>query len=511
MGILSALILATLVWVGVLRSQVTKQTAALRESVHREARLKDSYQELFENANDIVYTHDVAGKITSVNRAAEKISGYTREELLTMDIAQIVAPEHLFTAREMLERKLAGGGPTAYEIEITAKDGRRVPMEVSTRLICENGKPVGVHGIGRDITERRGAEEALRQAEQKYRSILENAVEGIFQSTPDGRRISANPGLARMFGYESPEELMSSLTDIGRQLYVDPQRRILFKDLLEKQGELRGFESQVYRKDGSIIWISENVRSVRNESGKVVYYEGMVHDITDRKRAEEALGNLHRRLLQFQDEERRRIARDLHDTTAQNLAALVMNLGAVARSVDDLSPRARSAFSESLALAKQASQEIRTLSYLLHPPMLDEFGLGPTLRGYVEGFGRRSGIQVLLDMSPHIGRLSPESEITVFRIVQESLANIYQHSGSKSAQIRIDRNANAIKVEIEDHGRGMAVRTLKKIEKGGAAILGVGIPGMRERVKHLGGELTIQAGKGGTTVTAVLPLNKTKS
>jgi PAS domain S-box-containing protein len=382
MGILGALILGALVWVGILRSQVSKQTRALQESLDREASLKHRYQELFENANDVVYTHDIAGKITSVNRAGEKISGYTRNELLMMDIAQIVAPENLSAARQMIERKLAGGGPTAYEIEITAKDGRRVPMEVSTRLIYEDGRPVSIQGIARDIT--------------------------------------------------------------------------------------------------------------------------------DRKRAEEALRNLHRRLLQFQDEERRRIARDLHDTTAQNLAALVMNLGAVARSVDHLSPRARDAFSESLALARQASREIRTLSYLLHPPMLDEFGLAATLRGYVEGFGKRSGIHVDLDMSPQIGRLSRESEITVYRIVQESLANIYQHSGSKSAQIRIDLNANAVKVEIKDRGRGMAVRAVKKMEKGDAASPGVGIPGMRERVMQLGGELTIQTGKGGTTVTAVLPLDESK-
>jgi PAS domain S-box-containing protein len=353
----------------------------LHESLDREAGLKHRYQELFENANDIVYTHDVDGRITSVNRAGEEISGYTCDELLGMDISQIVAPEHLSTTRQMMERKLAGGGPTAYEIEITAKDGRRVPVEVSTRLIFEDGKPVGVQGIARDVT--------------------------------------------------------------------------------------------------------------------------------DRKRAEEALRSLHRRLLQFQDDERRRIARELHDTTAQNLAALVMNLGAIVRSADNLSPRARNAFSESLALAKQASGEIRTLSYLLHPPLLDEFGLAATLRGYVEGFGKRSGIQVHLEMSPHMGRFSAESEITVFRIVQESLANIYRHSGSKSAEIRIGLNGNAVKVEIEDHGRGMAVRTLKKIEKGGTATAGVGIPGMRERVKQLGGEFTIQSGKRGTTVMAVVPLQKT--
>ena len=143
--------------------------------------------------------------------------------------------------------------------------------------------------VARNITERKRSESALQQAEEKYRSIFENAVEGIFQTTPDGRYLSANPALARMYGYKSPEELIARLTNIARQLYVEPNRRVQFLAALEQHKEVSGFESQIYRSDGSIIWISENARAVRDEQGKLLYYEGIVQDITKRKLTEEAL------------------------------------------------------------------------------------------------------------------------------------------------------------------------------------------------------------------------------
>lgn len=141
----------------------------------------------------------------------------------------------------------------------------------------------------RDITLRKQAEEALQKAKEKYHNIFENAVEGIFQTTPDGRYLSANPALARMFGYESPEDLVTSITDIGQQQYLEPARRVEFKRLMEAHGVVEGFECQMYRRDGGTVWVSEHARAVRRDDGTVLYYEGTVEDITDRKRAEEAL------------------------------------------------------------------------------------------------------------------------------------------------------------------------------------------------------------------------------
>ena len=152
-----------------------------------------------------------------------------------------------------------------------------------------SGTPIRMHGTSQDVTERKQAEEALREAERKYRDIFENAGEGIFQSTPNGRFIAANPALARMYGFASPEELIHSRQDISRQLYVDPTRREEFKRQIDEQGAVRGFEHQVFRKDGSKIWISVNAHAVRDEQGGIQYYEGTVQDITERKQAEDDL------------------------------------------------------------------------------------------------------------------------------------------------------------------------------------------------------------------------------
>lgn len=165
--------------------------------------------------------------------------------------------------------------------------------------------------VGIDITDRYQATEALRKAESKYRSIFENAVEGIFQTTPEGQYLSANPSLARMYGYDSPAELMASLTSIQQQLYVDPRRRSEFVHLLHKHDAVSNFESQVYRKDGSLIWISENARTVRDSNGKVLYYEGTVEDITERKQVEETLQRINEQ-LESRVEERTAALRELN-------------------------------------------------------------------------------------------------------------------------------------------------------------------------------------------------------
>ncbi len=219
----------------------------------------------------------------------------------------------------------------------------------------------------------------------------------------------------------------------------------------------------------------------------------------------ELLHQLSARLLHLQDEERRRVARELHDETSQNLAALDLILARLTDSTSGLSPAERTALSEGLALARECSTSIRTLSYLLHPPLLEELGLRSALRAFVSGFRQRSGIQVKLEVPEEFGRLPQEVEVALFRIAQEGLANVHRHSGSATARLCLEREPGEARLELVDEGRGMA---LDIPSNDGAGLLGVGIAGMRERVRQLGGELEITSGEQGTTVKARLPVKE---
>ncbi len=210
------------------------------------------------------------------------------------------------------------------------------------------------------------------------------------------------------------------------------------------------------------------------------------------------------RLITMQDEERRRIARDLHDSVGQFVAAMSMNNGMALRQADKLSREAADALQQNSQLVEQLSKEIRTISHLLHPPLLDEVGLMPAIRSYADGVTERSNVKVTVDLSPEIGRLAPNLEISVFRIVQECLTNVYRHSGSETALIKIWPTEKLLTVQVSDAGKGIPPE--KRISMFLGSNQGVGLSGMRERVRELGGTLEIQSSENGTAITAALPL-----
>jgi len=213
---------------------------------------------------------------------------------------------------------------------------------------------------------------------------------------------------------------------------------------------------------------------------------------------------LNAQMTRLQDEERRRIARELHDSVGQLLAAIAMNSAVVDAESHKLSSDAVKRVSENAALVEEASKQIRTISYLLHPPLLDEAGLASALRWYVEGFSERSKIDAKLDIPPNFADLSKEMELSIFRVVQECLTNIHRHAGSSTAAIRIAQDEACLRVEIEDAGKGIPPE--KRSTFKASAHTGVGLRGMRERLRLLGGTLHIQSDDRGTRVTAILPV-----
>jgi signal transduction histidine kinase len=217
------------------------------------------------------------------------------------------------------------------------------------------------------------------------------------------------------------------------------------------------------------------------------------------------LRTLSARLIATQDEERRRIARDLHDSVGQLVAALSMNNGLIQAETENLKPGVAEAVRQNVQLVDQLSREIRTISHLLHPPLLDEVGLLPAIKSFSQGFAERSKVKVTVEFSPDIGRLAPSVEISIFRIVQECLTNIYRHSGSKTADIRIwPSRENTLTVQVCDEGRGMPVES--RLSASSPKFHGMGLSGMRERVRELGGTLEVHSSEKGTTVVAALPL-----
>ncbi len=293
-----------------------------------------------------------------------------------------------------------------------------------------------------------------------------------------------------------------------------------------------------HRPDGSPVTVASIWRLHRDPQGRPVRILESNTDITKRKEAElaqkelreqleervrertsdleeknadllrhtELVRQLSARLMQSQDEERRRIARELHDSAGQIIAALQINLVPLEQQVQALGADAARRLRESVDLVSQLSTELRTISHLLHPPLLDEAGLSSALRWYIEGYAERSKIAVDLQLAPDLGRLSRELETAIFRMVQECLTNIHRHSGSPSATIRVERRPHEVRVEVRDEGKGIRLGP-----RSAPLRPGVGIQGMRERIHQLGGQFEIKGKTKGTVVIAVIPIQESSA
>ncbi len=269
---------------------------------------------------------------------------------------------------------------------------------------------------------------------------------------------------------------------------------------------LDSLECRVVRPDGSISWVRLRAYPIVDAQGCRYRIVGTAHEFTKRKQAEEHLQRLSGQLLRLQDDERRRIARELHDSTGQDLVVLATMLGQLRGAIHSSERKALRLLSECKALADRCVREVRTLSYVLHPPVLDEAGLEDAVRDYVAGFTKRSGIQVELELSPGIGRMARDVELALFRVVQEALTNIQRHSKNRRAKIRIHRNSN-LTLEISDFDQGTPSYPPRAEAR--HFDVGVGIPSMQERVKSVGGRLDLDSTNQGTIVRVTIPFGKT--
>jgi two-component system cell cycle sensor histidine kinase/response regulator CckA len=243
-------------------------------------------QSLTENNPIAIVVLDANDCVQMCNPAFERLFQHTQRELKGEGLDHLIAPENLANEANDLTRRVGTGSTVRATTRRRRRDGVFLDVQIIGVPLVMHGRQIGTIGMYEDITERKSAERAQRVAEERLRTLFENAIEGIFQTTAEGRYLSANPALARLFGYSSPAEMMASIENIGNQLYADPWRREEFKRIMEEQDHVEGFEYELIRRDGKRVWINENAHAVRDEQDKLLYYEGTVEDITERKRAE---------------------------------------------------------------------------------------------------------------------------------------------------------------------------------------------------------------------------------
>jgi PAS domain S-box-containing protein len=334
-------------------------------------------------------------------------------------------------------------------------------------------------------------------------AIVSSSDDAIVSKNLQGIILSWNPGAERLFGYTADEAIGKPITLIIPSDRLDEERSIL--ERIGKGERVDHFETIRKKKNGTPVHISLTVSPVKDDLGRVIGASKVARDITERKEAAEARkdAEVTAKLLQVQDGERRSIARELHDGVGQLLVAIGMNVSQVFKEKERLTDPVARCVAENMDLIKQAASEIRTVSYLLHPPLLDEIGLSSALTSYVDGFSQRSEIKVTLQVALDSERLPQEYELTLFRVVQECLTNIHRHSGSSIATVRLSRTAQEIRLEVRDSGKGIDEAITAKIASGES--VGVGMRGMQERIKALRGRMIVDADQSGTSVVVTLP------
>jgi PAS domain S-box-containing protein len=487
------------------------------------------------SSDDAIVSKTLDGVITSWNKSAERMFGYTREEAVGQHITLIIPEDRRDEEVKIVERLRRGERVDHFETVRLRKDGTLLDLNLTISPVKDAaGRVVGASKVARDITERKQVEQALAERAR----LLDLSNDAIFVRDAADRVTYWNQSASELYGYSREEAVGRVSHELLRTEFPEPLERIT--EQLHQDNRWTG--ELIHRhKDGSQIVVASRWRLDRDDRGNQKRVLETNNDITQQKLNEKALREseerlrtlsdgleiqvrartqeleqrnaeilqqseqlreLSNRLLKTQDDERRRIARELHDSAGQLITVLGMNLAGIAQRVGQ-NPSLSETVEDTQNLVQQLSREIRTTSYLLHPPLLDENGLSQAIHWYMQGLKERSDLDIELSVPENFGRLPADLELTIFRIVQEGLTNIHRHSGSKTATIRLSRSADSVLLRIEDHGKGISPEKLAALR---AQRTGVGITGMRERVRHLKGAMDIQSNGTGATISVTFPV-----
>lgn len=474
----------------------------------REAEAK--YRRIFEDATEGIFQTTPEGRYRSANPALARMLGYqTPEELISSvtdnERQAYVLPEKWEELKRLLETQ---GSVQGFEAERYRKDGRKVWMSLNGHVVRDAGGAVLYYeGTNQDITERKQAEAVLRESEERFRALFESAPIGIALHDPNDHYVHTNRAYQEMLGYSDEELKRLGVKGITRS-----------DDLAEGQqlfGELRDGIRNFYRrekrylsKSGRQVWAESSASAVRDHLGRLCYIISMVEDISARKQAEEELRRLPQRIIEAQESERQRVARELHDGVNQIIASAKMRLLTVQDNLTALNPAAREILFRCGQLLNQALEENRRIAHNLRPSDLDELGLAAACRNLCKEMQSRANLVVKSSIRGLNRRLPSHMELNLFRILQEAFNNVEKHARAKNVVVQIACRKDLVVLKIQDDGRGFSHA---RSNGGKKKRRGIGLTNMRERAAFLGGTCVAEsAPKQGTTITVRIPCTDAK-
>jgi len=503
-------------------TQPKRTEKALRESEER-------FRAIVETTPECVKLMSADGTLLHMNRPGlEMVGARSADEVVGKSVYDLIAPEDRNRFRAFNE-SVCRGEQGSLQFDIIGLEGKRRHMETHAAPLRNPDETVVHLAVTADISERKQAEELLRRSEERFRALVNASSDVVYRISPDWSEMRQLDG--RGFIADAGKPTKDWLNE-----YIHPDDQPLVLRTIHEAVRTKSMfelEHRVRQADGTLGWTYSRAVPLLNVGGEILEWFGAASDFTARKEAEENFRKLAQtldaevrartreleeqsnqvrelswRLLTSQEEERRHIARELHDSAGQTLTVLGISLAQLLQKTGRNAPELATEAEQIQETVQQLHREIRTTSYLLHPPLLDENGLYSAISWYLQGLLERSGLEVQLNVSKEFGRLPREMELVIFRLVQECLTNIHRHSESKTASIRIARESNQISLDIEDQGKGMSPARLAEIQSGRS---GVGISGMRERLRQFDGTMKIESDSSGTRIFATIPLPKTAS
>jgi PAS domain S-box-containing protein len=477
---------------------------------------------IVDSSDDIIISKNLDGIITSWNNTARRVFGYSSEEAIGAHITLIIPKDRLPEEGTIISRVRRGERIEHFDTVRQRKDGTLIDISLTISPVRDSsGRIVGASKVAREITDRKRAERSTAL----LAAIVDSSDDAIVSKTPDGIITSWNKSAERIFGYLPEEAVGKHITLIIPRDRWDEESSIIAR--ICRGERVDHFQTLRRRKDGSLVDVSLTISPVKDSAGNIIGASKVARDITAQVRAADALRGreeelrrlsqsfdtevrsrtrelqeLSWQLMRTRDEERRHVARELHDSAGQSLAVLAIE-------VDQLLQKSSSSpgFTPDLErireTVRQLHGDIRTTSFLLHPPLLDESGLQAAISWYAGGLTERTALPIDVEISDDLGRLPRDLELVLFRFVQEALTNIHRHAGATKASIVMSRSQTHVTAEVRDNGSGMSAERLHQVSSGGS---GLGTRGMRERIRQFQGSMEIHSDSTDTKVSVEIPI-----